>query len=47
MEYKPKFGQPFTLQEASALDVGIISEGWTLLLLSIVTRFEKPPITQR
>ncbi|KIJ99382.1 hypothetical protein K443DRAFT_680003 [Laccaria amethystina LaAM-08-1] len=26
MEYKPKFGQPFTLQEASALDVGIISE---------------------
>lgn len=26
MEYKPKFSQPFTLQEASALDVAIISE---------------------
>ena len=27
MDYRPKYAQPFTLQEAAAMDVSVLTEG--------------------
>jgi hypothetical protein len=32
MDYKPRYPQPFTLAEATALDLSVISEGRVVVL---------------
>ena len=32
MDYKPRYPQPFTLAEATALDISVISEGRVVIL---------------
>ena len=33
MDYKPRYPQPFTLAEATVLDISVISEGRVVILI--------------